>query len=412
MLENNVSVFYFVVLFAVYSFAGWLIEVIYRSINQRRFINAGFLYGPFVPIYGVGAAFILLLEYFLRDWHIASRLMIYGITLTVLEYLVGYFFEKTFKLKLWEYSDSRFSLHGRVSFIFTIAWVILALIFITIIHPAASRQLLGLNLFYIKIFANIFLAYYLTDLLFSIISIAAFRKKIAYLYAEYFNLSDVEIERIFDSFRRLRNAFPNLNRYINDKINNKIKSKVGTFLKSVQDKIIMEIEGRRPYENDYYEMIKDIYEHEEFIKLKDYYHHNSSIYEHVKEVAYLSYRICKYAKLDYRSAARGALLHDYFFYDWRNHDEPDLPSDKFHGLEHPRIALANARKNFSLNKIEEDIIVKHMWPLTAVPPRYKEAFIVSFADKYLSSREFVDEFKKRINKRLNRRVQSKKTDIN
>jgi len=411
MFENNVSFFYFVVLFAIYSFAGWLIEVAYRSATQRKFINAGFLYGPFIPIYAVGAFFILLGEYSFSEWHPAARILIYGFLLTLLEYIAGYFAEKIFKLKLWDYSDSRINLHGRVSFFFSLAWVALAVIFILVVHPAVSQKVSEINSVYVKMFAVAFVAYFLADFLFSVISITQFKKRIAYLYAEYFNLSNIEIEKIVDSLRRLSGAFPYLNKYINDKINSKIKGGVGAFLKTVQSKIIMEIDGRRPYENEYYEITKDIFEHEEFNCLKDFFHHNSSIYEHVKEVAYLSYRICKYLKLDYRSAARGALLHDYFFYDWRDHDEPHLHRKKFHGIEHPKIALNNAKKTFSLNKIEEDIIKKHMWPLTAMPPRYKESFIVSFADKYLSSKEFVDEFKKRINQRLNRKVQNKKVGI-
>ena len=408
MFEDNMSVFYFVALFAIYSFAGWIIEVVYRSATQRKFINAGFLYGPFIPIYAAGAFFILFVEYYFSRWNPATRILIYGFLLTLLEYITGYFAEKIFKLKLWDYSDSWINLHGRVSFVFSLAWVALAVMFVLVIHPAVSKQVSEMKSFYIKIFAVTFIAYFLTDFLFSVISITQFRKRIAYLYAEYFNLSNIEIEKISNSLRRLSGAFPHLNKYINDKINSKIKGVVGAFLKTVQGKIIMEIDGRRPYENEYYEITKDIFEHEEFNSLKNYFHHNSSIYEHVKEVAYLSYRICKYLKLDYRSAARGALLHDYFFYNWRNHDEPHLHRRKFHGLEHPKIALNNAKRTFSLNKIEEDIIRKHMWPLTAMPPRYKESFIVSFSDKYLSSKEFIDEFKKRINQRLNRKVQKGK----
>ncbi len=64
MLDDGISVFYYVALFAIYSFMGWIIEVIYRSITQRKFVNAGFLYGPFIPIYGIGAAFIIILQYF------------------------------------------------------------------------------------------------------------------------------------------------------------------------------------------------------------------------------------------------------------------------------------------------------------------------------------------------------------
>jgi uncharacterized protein len=117
------------------------------------------------------------------------------------------------------------------------------------------------------------------------------------------------------------------------------------------------------------------------------------------DVSYLSYRACKVLKLDYRSAARGALLHDFFLYDWRNHDVPDLPEHKYHGVEHPKIALSNSEKHFILNDIEKDSIIKHMWPLTLVPPKYKESFIVSFADKYLASKEFVTNFNRNKNSR-------------
>ena len=249
-----------------------------------------------------------------------------------------------------------------------------------------------------------FMIYFWIDYTFSVMSLAAFRKGVAYLYEEYFNLSNSEIENNLKSFQRLRDAFPDLNKYINQSINLKIRTRLSSFLKTIQEKILLEVEGRTPFEDEYYETVRDILQHDEFLKLKDYFHHNSSIYDHVHDVAYFSYRICKYFKLDYRSAARGALLHDFFLYDWRNHDVPDLPREKFHGFEHPAIAVANAKKHFSINDIEEDIIKKHMWPLTLVPPRYKESYIVSFADKYLSSREFINEFTKRRNQRQEKRA--------
>ena len=395
MANISINIFYYVALFAIYSFMGWIIEVIYRSITQRKFVNAGFLFGPFIPIYGFGALFIILLQYIFHGWYLVPRLIIFGLALTVIEYMVGYFSEKIFKLTLWDYSEYKFNLHGRVSLLFSIIWAALAFIFITFIHPVVLQNATFLNGAYLQTAAIAFIIYYAVDYAYSVASITEFRQKIAYLYTEYLSLSNVETEKILDSLQRLRYAFPDLNRYINSKISNNIKKRIHTFLKSVQNKIILEMNGRKPFEDEYYEVINDIYEHEEFLKLKEYFHHNSSIYEHVQDVAYLSYRISKFLKLDYRSAARGALLHDFFLYDWRNHDVPDLPRKKFHGIEHPTIAVANAQKHFSINEIEEDIIKKHMWPLTLVPPKYKESFIVSFADKYLSSKEFVSEFKKR-----------------
>jgi len=357
------------------------------------------LFGPFLPIYGIGAFLVLALERVLQDWPMAVRFAAFGLVITLLEYSAGYLSEKIFKLKLWDYSEKRFNLHGYVCLSFSLLWTLLATGFALFVHPEAIRRAAMLPAGLVQIAAIVFLVYFWIDYTFSVISLAAFRKGVAYLYEEYFNLSSLEIEDILKSFQRLREAFPDLNKYVNQNINRRIRIKVGSFLKPVLEKIFQELDGRKPFEAEYYETVSDILRHEEFRKLKDYFHHNSSIYRHVHDVAYLSYRISKFLGLDYRSTARGALLHDFFLYDWRNHDAPDLPREKFHGLEHPKIAVANARKYFSLNDIEEDIIRKHMWPLTLVPPKYKESYIVSFADKYLSSKEFISEYKKRIGAR-------------
>ncbi|MCX5850139.1 MAG: hypothetical protein NTW65_11920 [Deltaproteobacteria bacterium] len=397
MIFDNINISQAIVLFAIYSFMGWIIEAVYRSISERQFINAGFLYGPFIPIYGFGAAFIISLESLIHPWPLPIELIIYGLVLTLTEYFTGLIFEKVFKLKLWDYSDSRFNIHGRVCLLFSLFWTIMALAFVTLIHPAVLRHVQSQDGSFLRVVSIVLLIYGTTDLVFSITTITAFRRKIAYLYSEYFNLSDAEIEKIFSSFQRLRSAYPNLRRYIDNNIDMKIKSRISTFLKSILSKISLNMEGRKPFEHEFYDIINDIYEHDEVLKLKEHYHHNSSIYEHVMDVSYFSYRACKFLKLDYQSAARGALLHDFFLYDWRNHDVPDLPEEKFHGIEHPKIALVNAEKHFTLNDIEKDIVIKHMWPLTLVPPKYKESFIVSFADKYLASKEFVTKFKRNKN---------------
>lgn len=407
MFNDTISFFYYILLFAIYCFMGWTLEVIYRSIAQRKFVNAGFLFGPFIPIYGLGAFIIIVMQHFFQDGHLAARFIVFGLAITLMEYLAGFLSEKIFKMKLWDYSEKKFNLHGHVCLHFSIIWALLALVFLIFVHPAVFQRVVLLDEEVAKITGIVFMIYFGIDYTFSVMSLAAFRKGVAYLYDQYFNLSSIEIEDILQSFQRLREAFPDLNKYVNQNINGRIKIKVDSFLKPLQEKIILEMEGRRPFEKEYYEAVQDILQHEEFLKLKDYFHHNSSIYHHVHDVAYLSYRISKYLKLDYRSAARGALLHDFFLYDWRNHDVPDLPREKFHGLEHPKIAVANARKHFSINDIEEDIIKKHMWPLTIVPPKYKESYIVSFADKYLSSREFINEYKKRINRRQGKKSAKK-----
>lgn len=115
-------------------------------------------------------------------------------------------------------------------------------------------------------------------------------------------------------------------------------------------------------------------------------HSNVTCLEHSIYVSYSSYLICKRLGLDYRSAARGGLLHDFFLYDWHI----TKLRNGLHGFTHPYTALKNANENFSLNKIEKDIIEKHMWPLTIRLPKYKESFIVSFVDKYCSLMEIIN----------------------
>lgn len=124
--------------------------------------------------------------------------------------------------------------------------------------------------------------------------------------------------------------------------------------------------------------VDDIIYNDKIQKLDDHTHHyNTSRLQHSINVSYYSFLICHFFGWDYRSAARAGLMHDLFFYDWR--------VTKFirsrHASWHPRIACDNAQKICELNPIEKDAILKHMWPCTLVPPKYKESFVVTLVDK-------------------------------
>jgi uncharacterized protein len=112
-------------------------------------------------------------------------------------------------------------------------------------------------------------------------------------------------------------------------------------------------------------------------------HGNTTCLEHCFYVSYMSYLVCRYLRLNSRSAARGGLLHDLFLYDWH----VAKPERGLHGFVHPYIALENANDYFELNEMEKDIIVKHMWPLTIRLPRYKETMVVVLVDKYCAFME-------------------------
>ena len=114
-------------------------------------------------------------------------------------------------------------------------------------------------------------------------------------------------------------------------------------------------------------------------------HGETTVFEHCLSVAKFSLLMAHFLErtlkisIDKDSLVRGALLHDYFLYDW--HDKT-VPGRRVHGFTHPTTARKNAERDFGLNDLERDIISKHMFPLTVVPPRYRESVIVCLADKW------------------------------
>ncbi|NLP15148.1 MAG: HD family phosphohydrolase [Clostridium sp.] len=135
---------------------------------------------------------------------------------------------------------------------------------------------------------------------------------------------------------------------------------------------------------EYLNCIRDLINNRRVRRMGRYMQHGKvTCLEHSLYVSYCSYLICRRLGFDYRSAARGGLLHDFFLYDWHK----KKPYKGLHGLKHPYIALKNAKKYFQLNKLEQDIISKHMWPLTIIPPRYWETLIVNILDKYCAFME-------------------------
>ena len=136
------------------------------------------------------------------------------------------------------------------------------------------------------------------------------------------------------------------------------------------------------------EILVQVYNTSLFRESKKYMQHGStSIYRHSVMVAYKSCEIAEKYNLEvsYREMIRGALLHDYFLYDWHVPDREHPHT--LHGFYHPGTALRNALREYKLTKREMDIIKKHMWPLTVVPPRCREAWIVTTADKWCSLME-------------------------
>lgn len=144
--------------------------------------------------------------------------------------------------------------------------------------------------------------------------------------------------------------------------------------------------------NEYYEIVKDILKNPEFLKRKNYVHHeNASVYDHCLSVSIHAYLWAKKWKFDYKSAAIAGLLHDFYDNPWQNKDHKlsNGPKKKFfeqHGFVHAGEATKNAYQYFPnlMNKKIENSIKRHMFPLNIRPPRYKEGWIITLTDKYVS----------------------------
>lgn len=132
----------------------------------------------------------------------------------------------------------------------------------------------------------------------------------------------------------------------------------------------------------------DILTSENFISTKKHIQHGDvTVNDHCINVAKHSVILAQFLGIKYnrRELIRGALLHDYFLYDW--HDKEHIHPFRLHGFYHPGRALKNASAEYVLTDREKDIIRKHMWPMTVIPPMYREGWIVTMADKWVSLME-------------------------
>ncbi|MFD1549987.1 MULTISPECIES: HD domain-containing protein [Levilactobacillus] len=146
-------------------------------------------------------------------------------------------------------------------------------------------------------------------------------------------------------------------------------------------------------DSEYLDLVSDLLEQEPVQRLANYtQHHHSTRLEHSISVSYNSYLVAKKLGLNTRATARGGLLHDLFYYDWRT-TKFNLGS---HAFIHPRVALRNAEKLTDLNDMEKDIILKHMWGATLATPKYRESAIVSLVDDYEAVHEFFGPTRKHV----------------
>lgn len=199
-------------LFLTYSILGWIMEVVGQLIQFKKFVNRGFLIGPYCPIYGWGAvAITIILQRYLED---PIALFLFALVIcSILEYSTSYIMEKVFHARWWDYSDKKFNINGRICLETMIPFGLLGMAISYITNPFFLGIYEAINVMWLNIIAGVLLIVFLTDLIISskvISNVKVEGLKFAKDNTEEITRKVKEALMNKDWFtRRLVNAYPN-----------------------------------------------------------------------------------------------------------------------------------------------------------------------------------------------------------
>lgn len=151
----------YVLMFFLFSMAGWAGETTYRSLGEQKIINTGFLFGPMCPIYGTGAlVFEVCLVPLKKHWW--AVLLLGMILADTVEYFTSYIMEKLFNARWWDYTDDFMNLHGRICLKHTSYWAIASFVYVYFISPMYTYFISfvpqGLRYFLLAVIFIVFIA--------------------------------------------------------------------------------------------------------------------------------------------------------------------------------------------------------------------------------------------------------------
>lgn len=209
--------------FLIYAFLGWCTEVAYAAFRQGRFVNRGFLNGPVCPIYGFGAVMVIALLTPLKSD--VTLMFVCSVLITsVLEYVTGYALDKIFSDKWWDYSDCKFNLNGYICLKFSLAWGIVCLFAVYVIHPGVIILLKPIPKIVTVIFLIVLYGLLLADAVLTVTETVKIKK--------YFKKADV-LEQ------KMRSLSETIGQEITDGVlkAEKIKNDIDEYRESIQQSV-------------------------------------------------------------------------------------------------------------------------------------------------------------------------------
>lgn len=232
--------FYFACFF-IYSVIGWIVETSLIMIRTNKFVDRGFLIGPYCPIYGCGSiAMILYLTQYKSN---ILTVFILGVVIcSVLEYLTSYIMEVLFKTRWWDYSNHKFNLNGRICGQNCLLFGLGGIIVIYAIQPFLDKFLLLIPTKLFTITTIIAIITFILDFIFSLNVINHFKKTLTTIdlkkdstqeFTKAVRETISNNHKIFQ--KRLITAFPNINLNYFENLKKEIKEEIEEIKEEIED---------------------------------------------------------------------------------------------------------------------------------------------------------------------------------
>lgn len=192
-------------LFVIGSLLGWVIELFFRRfVSQKKWMNPGFLIGPYLPIYGFGVVILFIVSNIplgieSKALDIIFRILIIGVGMTLDEFIAGLIFIKGFKIKLWDYSNQKGNIMGIICPAFSLIWLIIGSLYYFLVNPILTSGITWLS-------NNLIYTYFVGAVIGAMIVDFAYSIHLATRLKEYKELSNLRFE---DFKKELKKRFAN-----------------------------------------------------------------------------------------------------------------------------------------------------------------------------------------------------------
>lgn len=201
--------FYFI-LFLIYSIIGWSMEVITSFVRHKKFVNRGFMLGPYCPIYGYCS---IIMIFYLNNYK-DNPLTVFFLAVvicSIVEYLISYIMEKMFSARWWDYSNRKFNVNGRICLTNAFIFGILGIILVYLVNPLFKEILTKINNHTLTILGIILIILFISDLITSIIVTFNLKNKIKKLDIDVTEELNEKIKTMLETKllnRRIFKAYP------------------------------------------------------------------------------------------------------------------------------------------------------------------------------------------------------------